>query len=272
MVAEQVDRHEQLGVGFQPGPATYRRRIEVVPGDGVVDAAMEDYIHHFRVHLDHDGTTISRAEATGVRVPWSSCPVGAAGLAALAGTTLADAVLADRWIDDRASQCVHAVDLGALAAAHAHDTRPLAYEIRVDLTSFADRRAVLWRDGEQLLDWPVQGQAVVGDGLYAGMGLDRRSFSAWLDERVAPEDHEAVFVLRRACGISMGRLMDLDAVALASDVRGADGSCHTYRSGIPETAVRCVGTARHTETDSFGASIPGGPFGAVRGEADSPGQ
>lgn len=271
-MAERVDRHEELGVGFQAGPATYRRRIEIVPGDRAVDAAMEDYIHHFRVRLDHDGTTITRAEAIGVRVPWSTCPGGAAGLAALAGTTLTDAVVADRWIDDRASQCVHAVDLGALAAAHAHDTQPLAYEIRVDLTSFADRRAVLWCDGEQLLDWPLQGQTVVGDGPYAGMGLDRRSFSTWLEEKVPVEDQEAVFVLRRACGIALGRLMDLDSVALASDVRGADGSCHTYRVGVPESAVRCIGTARHTESDPFGTPIPAGPFGPVRGEGRDPGR
>lgn len=271
-MAEQVDGHERLGVGYRAGPATYRRRIEIVPGEGVVDAAMEDYIHHFRVRLDHDGTTISRAEATGVRVPWSTCPVGAAGLAALAGTTLTDAVLADRWIDDRASQCVHAVDLGALAAAHALDARPLAYEIRVDMISFAERRAVLWRDGEELLDWPLQGQTVVGEGPSAGMGLDRRSFSTWLERKVAAEDHEATFVLRRACNIALGRLLDLDAFTVAGEVHEADGSCHTYRVGVPEQAVRCVGTVRHTEIEPDGSFIPGGPFVAVRSEAWKPGQ
>jgi hypothetical protein len=247
-------------VALRAGPHTYRRRIEVVPGDGLVEAAMEDHIHHFVVALHHDGILVTAAEATGVRTPWSTCPQGAAGLAALAGTPLAEVPLAERWLDDRASQCVHTVDLAGVAAAHALDEAPLAYEVVVELASFEDRRAALRRDGELVLDWQLEGQRVVGSGPFAGMGLDRRSFSRWLEGRVAPEDREPVVVLRRACTIALGRLMDLDRLAVAADARGADGSCHTYRRGVPEVATRNVGTARDTELDPVGTPIPGGPF------------
>ncbi len=130
-MAEQITTHPELGVGFRSGPATYRRRIEVVPGDGFVDAAMEDYIHHFRVRLTHDGSVILAAEAGGVRVPWTTCPTGAAGLGALAGTSLDDARLPERWMQDRRTQCVHTVDLAAVAAGHAGDLEPMVYEVRV---------------------------------------------------------------------------------------------------------------------------------------------
>ncbi|MCD9624066.1 DUF2889 domain-containing protein [Rhabdothermincola salaria] len=259
-MAEQLESHPGIGVGLRRGPLTYRRRIEIVPGAGSVDAAMEDYIHHFRVRLAHDGTRITAAEAVGVRVPWSTCPVGAAGLAALAGTSLDDAVLADRWVDDRRTQCVHTVDLAALAAAHALDAQPLVYEVHIELASFVERRARLTRDGVELLDWELHGQEVVGDGPYAGMALDRRPFSQWLETRVPADEREPVVVLRRACSIGLGRLMDLDAIEVASDARPADESCHTYRTGVPELSRRCTGTARETEVDPPGTPIPGGPL------------
>jgi hypothetical protein len=254
--------HEELGVGFNDGPATYRRRIEVVPGAGRVVAAMEDYIHHFRVALTHDGTTITAAEATPVRVPWSTCPTGAAGLAALAGTSLDAAVRPDRWVDDRRTQCVHTLDLASLAAAHAHDTEPTVYEVRLDLASFTERRGVLERNGETVLDVRMEGQSVVSPDRFVGFGLDRPRFSAWL-AATDPPDREPLFVMRRACSIGIGRLMEMDVIAVAGDVRGADDSCHTYRVGIPEVAHRCVGTARETEVDPPGTPIPGGPLEAV---------
>jgi len=259
-MAEQFESHPGIGVGLRRGPLSYRRRIELVPGEGAVDAAMEDYIHHFRIRLTHDGARITSAHAEGVRVPWSTCPVGAAGLSALAGTALDDAVLADRWVDDRRTQCVHTVDLAALAAAHALDPHPTVYEVHIDLASFVRRRARLTRDGVELLDWDLEGQQVVGDGPYTGMALDRGAFSEWLETRVPPHEREPVVVLRRACSIGLGRLMDLDAIDVASDARPADQSCHTYRSGVPETAHRCTGTARETELDPAGTPIPGGPL------------
>lgn len=259
-MGEHTERHPGLGVGLRPGPLTYRRRIEIVPGPTAVDAALEDYIHHFRVRLAHDGTRITEAVAEGVRVPWTTCPTGAAGLAELVGTALADAVVADRWIDDRRTQCVHTVDLASLAAAHALDAHPVVYEVRVELESFARRRATLRRDDVEVLAWDVEGQTVIGPGPFAGMGLDRASFSVWLAERVPPDAQEEMVVLRRACSISLGRLMDLDVVAVAADVRPPDDSCHTYRAGVADGAARCTGTARETEVEPPGTPVPGGPL------------
>lgn len=252
--------------GILAGPATYRRRIEVVPGEGRVDAAMEDFVHHFEVTLGHDGERVTAASAEGVRVPWATCPSDAAGVAAMVGTSLVDAPLAQHWVADRRDQCVHTVDLAALAAAHALDDAPLVYEVRIDLATFTDRRARLWRDGELLLDWQVEAEQVVGAGHFAGMGLDRASLSAWLHERVDPADREPVVVLRRACSISRGRLMDLDVLDVAADARfDAPDSCSTYRVGVAERSVRVRGTARHTELDPFGTPIPAGPVAARTG-------
>lgn len=244
---------------FAAGPHTYRRRIEIVPAPGVVQAAMEDYIHHFEVVVHHDGEVVRRAGATGVRSPWDTCAIGAAGVAALAGTPLADASLADRWVEDKRDQCVHVVDTASLAAAHALDEAPLTYEVRVDIASFAERHAVLRRDGDVVLDWRIEGQQVVDGGACTGMGLDRASFSRWL-EHVPVADREALFVLRRACSIALGRLIDLDAMTYASDARPADESCHTYRSEVVDVAVRNRGTWRTTEDDDPGTPIPGGPI------------
>lgn len=259
-MASGEGRHAGVGIGLRTGPLRYRRRIEVVPLGDVVEAAMEDYIHHFGVRLAHDGERITEATATGVRVPWTTCPVGAAGIAEIAGTPLAEATVVDRWLDDRASQCVHTVDLATVAAAHATDVAPLVYEIGVELAAFTERRAVLRRDGDVVLDWTVEGNDVVGGGPQAGMSLARAAFANWLTTRVVPDDREPFVVLRRACTIAMGRYMDLDTVAVAGDIHPGDDSCHTYRSEVAAIAARCRGTARETESDAPGSTIPGGPF------------
>jgi hypothetical protein len=111
------------------------------------------------------------------------------------------------------------------------------------------------------------GQVVVGDGPHAGLRLDRRSFSTWLAERATPDEHEALFVLRRATSIGLGRLIDLDLAPTAVGARPADESCHTYRSEVVAVALRNHGSARETERDLLGTPIPDGPFASGGGIA-----
>jgi hypothetical protein len=81
----------------------------------------------------------------------------------------------------------------------------------------------------------------------------RRSFLAWVADTFDDEDDaEAAAVLRRACEISFGRGVDLDAVGHANEMRELMlGTCHSFQPGVIETAVRVMGT-----THDFSAAPP----------------
>jgi hypothetical protein len=237
----------------------YRRRIELRPSDGVVDAAMEDYIHHFALRLHHDGTTIGAIEVAPQRVPWTTCPVGAAGLRRLEGVRLDRVRDFDAWMGGRSSQCVHTTDLAVLAASSALRGTARTYEVWVTDVSRGRRTAALLLDGRPWATWEIEGNHVVGEGRFAGLPVDGRGFSRWIAEAGAdlgPGEAEAAFVLRRGSIIGLSRSIDMDEWTHPDDAHPGDESCHTYRSDVAHVALRNVGTARHTEDDGEGAPIP----------------
>ena len=243
----------------RPTEAAYRRRIELRPASGVVEAAMEDYVHHFALRLHHDGTAITAVESVPVRVPWTSCPVGAAGLSRLEGVRLDTVADLDAWTDGRSAQCVHTTDLAVLAAAAALRGAARTYEVWVTGVGRRRRSAVLLVDGETWATWVVEGQRVVADDRFDGLSLDRRGYSAWIAANLGPDEAELAFVLRRGSIIGMSKGVPMDDWVHPDDARPADESCHTYRADVVRVALRNVGTTRDTEDDGPGAPIPGGP-------------
>lgn len=224
----------------------YRRRISIRPGPGVVDAEMEDYPHHFSLHIEHRDGVVTKAGATGHRIPWTSCATGAAGLRLLAGTTLTDAVDLNAWAPDRTTQCVHVADLALLAVRHALDDAPITYEARITPGDAVERHAVLRADGVVVLDWHVDGDLVAE----LGVTLARRPFFDHLAASgVTGDALEHAVVLRRACHIGRSRGIDLDAFATAADIHDPDGSCFTYRADVAVTARRVRGTMKPTEQE-----------------------
>jgi hypothetical protein len=67
----------------------------------------------------------------------------------------------------------------------------------------------------------------------------------WADETLAEDAAERAITLRRACDIGMGRGIDLDAIAVASDLPPMmAGVCHTMQPGVVEVAFRHAGSIR----------------------------
>jgi hypothetical protein len=234
---------------FPYGDATYRRRIELRPEMGVMWAEMEDYPHHFTVRIDHREGVVVAIEATGLRHPWDACPIGAAGVKALVGTALTDALDGATWAADRTAQCVHVVDLTLLAVRHALDAERTSYEARVAPAARRLREATLVRNGDRVLAWSLDGGQVMGPEAFAGLSLARRPFFTWIRQNLDAREQEAATVLRRACSIAIGRGMDLDAFAYAADAHPADDSCYVYSGGVALTARRMVGSTRPTEAE-----------------------
>ncbi len=243
----QVDP-EPVALTYPFAHETYRRTIELRPAIGVIEAEIEDYLHHFRVRLTHDGERVSDAVGTAVRSPWQTCPTGAAGVQALVGIDLASAAThSSAWVTDRSDHCVHVLDLATLAAAHALDHEPTHYEIVVTPAGEEHRVATMHRDGGLLLRWEMDGPTITDPARFAGVSLDGAPFFAWMHAELEPGEYEPVIVMRRACHIGYSRALDLDDYRYASETRPADSSCYTFRPNVAFTARRNRGSARATE-------------------------
>jgi hypothetical protein len=231
-----------------PTGATYQRRFTLRPGeagDGVrtLDAQMQDYCHHVRVTLSHAGGQILAAKGEGLRLPWSACPLGVAGVGSIAGMRIAEARSPANWPNARTDNCTHAIDLTMLALAHLDDTEPLTYEITVTPASGQVRTARLERDGVLVLEWTSDGQTLTAPDWLAGRTLQRADFMNWSGE-LDPAMREAVTVLRRACHIAPSRDIDLDAMRVAADSIPPSSSCHTLSPSVIGRASRIRGSSR----------------------------
>ncbi len=227
------------------GRGSYRRRILLRAEGRRVTGDLEDDFHRFRVHVEHDGERVVRAEGEALRFPWTSCPGALVPLARLEGMRLALSSRAAHDHTDPRAQCTHLFDLAGLAIAHASrgpGTRD--YEIEVPDRVEARTRATLRRDGQPFLHWEIEGSRIVAPEPFAGRST-RAGFLAWVQETLAPDLAEAALVLHRACSISLGRLYDMDAVEGPSAFGlMAGGVCHTFSPGTMEQARRIVGSAR----------------------------
>lgn len=253
---------EVPGVIVEATDEPYRRRIELRPSEGSVAAAMEDYVHHFAIRLDHDGTTVTGVEVVPQRIPWSTCPSGAAGLHRLLGVPLAEVAALDGWMGSRTDQCVHTLDLAVLAAAAALRGGDRTYEVW--LTGVGGRRmeSTLVRDGDDWARWTIVDLALVDEGRFAGLTLDRKGFSAWIAEHLDIDDQEAAFVLRRGTTIGLSRSVVMDGWDHPDDARPGDASCFTY--GPPHAGEALIRMRpRPTDRDGRGTPIPAVVLGGV---------
>jgi hypothetical protein len=232
----------------------YRRRIRVVATEpGVVVSDLEDDYHRFRVTLHHDGTTALSLEGESLRFPWSTCPEAAVPLHALDGTPLSVRVTAAAEHADPRANCTHMFDLAGLAIAHA--TRGIERrQYDVELPARVDRRTQpkLWRDGELLLAWTIEGRELVDPPPYSEVPW-RGGFMAWADEALDPDTAEAAIVLRRACDIGKGRGIDLDQFETAEPLAEImEGVCYTMTRPVIEHAARNKVSMRDFDDDPNG--------------------
>ncbi|MBI2169783.1 MAG: DUF2889 domain-containing protein [Actinobacteria bacterium] len=230
-----------------PNAGAYRRRIRIVaPVEGQVVADLEDDFHRFRVELHHDGRQVTSCTGQALRFPWTECPGAVERLPELAGAPLTPRGTDVAGHADPHLHCTHLFDLAGLAVAHAAGGR---YERQYDAV-IPDRDAALvtharlFRDGELVMAWDLEGLEIKAPLLYEGVML-RGGFMRWANSHLDPEGAEAAAVLRRACEISWGRQTPWDNLERALDIGDFMlGVCHTFRAGVAEVALRVKGTVR----------------------------
>jgi hypothetical protein len=235
---------------------SYRRRIRVVITEpGIVESALEDDFHHFVFTLRHDGEHVIAADAGSKRWPWTTCPGAAEPLHAIEGMPLSPRCLAVGEHADPKQNCTHMFDLAGLAVAHAArggdvgTTRQYDVEIPAGAQAGAEIDVRLWRDGALVHTWTLAGRGCIGPPPFSDAPW-RGGFLRWADQAFAPDDSEAVIVLRRACDIGMGRGMDLDAVERSQELEPImQGICFSMQPEQIIVGVRNKGTIRDFDAD-----------------------
>jgi hypothetical protein len=226
------------------GLTEYRRRIEVRPSPGVVEAELEDNFHHFALALTLDGSRISGVQPTGVRPPWDTCMSGATGVRLLHGMDLSMARDTKTWRSDPSMHCTHMADLTVIAVAHALDAQPLRYDMLVRPPDATVRDAWLFINGVETVEVHLDGEVATGPAVFGdGVNISSSSFGAWARAHLDSEWMEPYMAFRRALHIGRGAMFDFDAVAVAGDLNGPDSTCFTYRPGIGERAKRIRGNS-----------------------------
>lgn len=203
------------------------RRIVLQPGrTGSLDwigGALEDDMHRFHLRFDHAKGRIVRAHAEALRHPWSACPGAAPHIA----DELTGELLADVARRDPALHCTHLFDLAVVLAAHAGDTEPTQFDMRVADRVDERTTATLQENGEEILRWQLEGTAIEGTSPHAGRDL--RKLSQW-KQHLSPREAERATMLRRAVFISGGRQFVAPAGMRAADQGPARlGVCFNYQ-------------------------------------------
>jgi len=235
--------------GFAPSGLPYHRRFTVRPEPGRIEAHMQDFCHHVRVVVTHEAGRIVEAFSEGIRLPWNTCPLGAAGVGRIAGLTVDEARNPANWPGGRTANCVHATDVALVALNHAFEREPFTYAISVSPASGRIRSVRLERNDVLAVEWTVKDSRLTAPEELAGRSLNRPDFDDWSGQ-LPPQEREWATVLRRACHIAPSRDIDLDACEVAVQSIGApDSSCLTLQPGVAETARRVRGSSRGELTD-----------------------
>lgn len=210
----------------------FRRRFFVHPSPARVIAAVEDDYHCMAVALCHDDGIITAVEPVMDRVPWTTCP-GALEVIAktFTGVRLADAAARG----EKPANCTHLHDLALLAAAHAHDSVAIQYDIVVSDPVEGRVIAEIRRDGEAIHRLIHQDDRLESPAGLAGLSLF--ALRDWIRSLPAREQ-EAARLLQWGAILAHGRTYPMDR---QSDASKMPPNCYTFQPPTRDRAVR-IGT------------------------------
>jgi hypothetical protein len=226
---------------------TYRRRIRITTAPGKARADIEDDAHRYGVALLHDGNKVTAIRGEGLRTPWTLCIDAAKLVDRLIGMPLTADPAAIYKYTDGTQQCTHAFDVAGLAIAHAYRGTPQRqYDIDVPypvLSYDLPKTVTLYRDGQLVLQWTVEGGVVTSPPRYAGQDL--AGILRWARTTLPdPDDYEAVVVARRATHISGVKTTDLDQRQSAGEGGSSMGRCWVFQPERAYVAWRIKGNTR----------------------------
>ncbi|MEM8936345.1 MAG: hypothetical protein AAGC77_08060 [Pseudomonadota bacterium] len=224
----------------------FNRRIKIrtrtdAHGRSEARAALEDDMHHFRVHVLASDGVIDTVTGEALRHPTVLCPSAIARLQELLEMVLSPYSYSVTQHTDARQQCTHLIDLAGLAiAAMANGNGERAYWARVTDVVSEDtvRKATLQRDGAACLEWRFV-NGVIADPAYVGGVSLESGFTRWATTLADSDASEAALVLRRAIFVAGGRDVDLDVVG---NHRPPQAGCWVWQPERADEAHRVVGS------------------------------
>lgn len=212
----------------------YRRKIRIVAEGDRASADLEDDVHRFGVDLRHQGGVVVEIASRVLRHPYDICPSASARLQEFRDTPLdADITVFGSRIDPL-QHCTHQFDLAALAIAQAaRGPGRRVYDIMVQ-PGAEGRHAVVSRDGDEVLNWIVDGVTIRSDNMFDGQDLRTVLRAAREELDAGPDLLEAIHVVRRGLLVSRSRASNPDGFGGPPElVQFMKGACFAFQ---PENA------------------------------------
>lgn len=236
------------------GNGVFRRRIRLTrKGDhnsGQVHGALEDCNHGFQSTVFYQNGHVTDIKPQFMRIPFTTCDGAWLPLKKLLGTSVNASPAQLLTTAPPLSNCTHLHDLTLLAIAHTQrENEVVQYDVEVTDATAGVSDLRVWRstnDGNknlihhwQSLNYAISSPAELKDKpLFMG-------FSRWANERFSGTENEAAFVLQKGNLVSIGRMLDVEAM---TGNRAADendrSACFTYSPENSSKAIRIGNTVR----------------------------
>jgi len=245
---------------FKPNPnygtGVFRRRIRLErtmhsATAGQVHGALEDCNHGFQSTIVfHDGI-VTDIKPQFMRIPFTTCDGAWQPLRKLIGAPVASSPAELLAIAPPLSNCTHLHDLTMLGIAHTQRMEAVVqYDVEVtDAKQDGVSHLRVWRtgdDGPRVLmhHWQSKNYQLCAPAELNGKPLFM-GFSRWANEAFSGIANEAAFVLQKGNLVSIGRMLDVDAMqgSRAVDENGSV-SCFTYSPPNNAIATRIGKTVR----------------------------
>lgn len=236
------------------GKGVFRRRIRLVgEGDarnGSVHGALEDCNHGFQSTVVYANGKVTEVKPQFMRIPFTTCDGAYKPLQNLVNAAVASTPAELLMIAPPLSNCTHLHDLTLLAIAHSQRKEKIVqYDIEVSdaLNGVSDLR--VWRSTEKddrklMHHWQSANYMVTSPPELKDKPLFM-GFSRWANEAFNGIDNEAAFVLQKGNLVSIGRMLDVDAMegSRAKDENDRI-ACFTYSPENSAQAYRIGKTVR----------------------------
>jgi len=236
------------------GNGVFRRRIRLVrEGDqhnGRVHGALEDCNHGFQSTVFYVNGHVTDIKPQFMRIPFTTCDGAWQPLQRLQGATVSVSPSELLMMAPPLSNCTHLHDLTLLAIAHTQrESKVVQYDVEVTDASAGVSDLRIWRstdDGQQNLvhHWQSFNYAILSPAEFKGRPLFM-GFSRWANDQFSGIENEAAFVLQKGNLVSIGRMLDVEAM---TGSRAADENdrvaCFTYSPENSSKAIRIGNTVR----------------------------
>jgi hypothetical protein len=232
------------------GNGVFRRRIRLIregnAHSGNVQGALEDCNHGFRSTVFYVNDKVTDIRPEFMRIPFTTCDGAYKPLQSLVGASAESTPAELLALAPPLSNCTHLHDLTLLAIAHTQRKEKIVqYDVEVTdaIDGFSELR--VWRttdhDNKKLMHhWQSSNYKISSppelkeNPLFMG-------FSRWANETFSGIDNEAAFVLQKGNLVSIGRMLDVNAMEgsrakdendrIACFTYSPENSAHGYRIG-----------------------------------------